>query len=245
MKKQWIAQVKKLLTTIIKKIRKWWLKITKILGQQWISIIVQIGVVVCLLITIIITCKNVIQQGEFNRNSLRPWIYAKMDTLSPMFIDHDGFMRFKLNLINIGSTPACSIRHYTVLNFDSSFPEYAIKEEIAKRKSPRCCFIFPDQEIRVISSQMTASRDSFDIKLISPAIVETVFVKSETLQTQQEIWDALIENDFHVHSYLEYLDANDNIYALRTTFFMKCESPDDSLIEIEVYSTYNSEKLID
>lgn len=84
---------------------------------------------------------NIRQQGEFNQNTLRPWVYSFIK--DEIEIKND-YIKISYRIGNTGRTPAYKTQTYTILNLNEQFPENEFK--IAKPDSG-ISFIFPNNEM--------------------------------------------------------------------------------------------------
>lgn len=97
-------------------------------SQRWVmstSAIIQILIFVTIAVTCILAYKNLKkqqesmkQQGEFNKNSLRPWLYAKPTNSMTM---GNGFIQLFINLRNVGHSPAMNYLSFLTVTQDAKF----------------------------------------------------------------------------------------------------------------------------
>jgi hypothetical protein len=198
------------------------------------SNLIQLLIFGGILVTCIMTGIMIRKQSIYNENIMRPWIYCKIDTIrgiQPIEISKSGDIRFNHFLVNIGSTPACNLRAYSVLDPNPEFPVANFKQQITESTNPRRIFLFPGQKELFISSILICHADTY--------ISDSIEIRSK---------DAIIELfkkfNMHAHIYLEYYDSSNNKYALRSTFYAKFLEESDGSISIQFFTTYNSDELI-
>lgn len=103
---------------------------------------IQIGVLIVIFITAVLMLWNIIQQGKFNRNSLRPWVYTFIkDEIERI---KGGYININYRVGNTGRTPVYKAKTYTILNLNKDFPE---KEFKTVKPDSGIGFIFPNIEI--------------------------------------------------------------------------------------------------
>lgn len=208
----------------------------RVLKKQAItpSDVIQILICICILATCIFTGINIKQQDEFQRNTLRPWVYCKIDTVrgaQPIEISENGDIRFNHFFMNIGTTPAYNLRSYSVLDPSPEFPVDYFKQQINESTNPRRIFLFPSQKELFISPILICHADTY--------ISDTIEIRSKDV-----IIELFKRFNMHAHIYLEYYDSSKNKYALRSTFYAKFLEEPDGSISIQFFTTYNSDKLI-
>jgi len=162
--------------------------------------ITQIVIGIALVTTVIITGVSICQQGEFNRNSLRPWIGVELD---PNIQIEDGVFVFSYDTKCTGRTVAYRIKNYGSVSYSDVFPEDGFKK--IKKKKGSVSFLVPNQTMRVEDKEVY-------IKMaVTPDIIDTIPVLRKRIIK-------LIENqEFFLHIYIEYEDFNANRYGLRYT----------------------------
>lgn len=98
------------------------------------SNLIQICVVVGIFVTCILMCQQIRKQGEFNRNSLRPWVSSEPSSIVEVA---DGYIRVSYSLKNDGKTPAYKVFSYSTLTQEKPFPVDRFKQKIKKAKESK------------------------------------------------------------------------------------------------------------
>jgi hypothetical protein len=214
-----------------------WLFIKKWKERTWIAIgvIVQIFVAFLILSTVINTNKNIREQGQFYRNSLRPWIHTDFDTTeNPIVIDDSGVVRCNYEVKNTGTTPACYVKTYALMGIDTSV-YFPVEDFIAKIKAdidPKSIFVFPGEQIKARSNMAQMTKAEY---MFTPP-----FVKLETIRTKQEVLDIIDSLGMLIYIYQIYSDFAKNSYALRSTFYVRYdEIIEDSMYNLVFFKIYN------
>lgn len=164
-----------------------------------LSDLIQIGVLIALCITIYITNKNIKQQGEFNRNTFRPWLYVEPHKAIEIT---DCRVIFWYDLKCEGESPSYNIVRYETITFDPVFPVRVFKE--LKRNS-----------IDEISK----------IGLIAPGTIQQIndhcIVDFEQQIFHNILMQSILNRNLFIHIYVEYSDFKNNFYGLKCTIMPK------------------------
>lgn len=186
----------------------------KISGWKKTGVIVQIVIMVALVISVIYTGISVNNQTEFNRNSLRPWVFPiPQDTITIS----DGAIKFSYNLKCIGRTPACSVLTYSWLLSDSTFPVNRIRNEKEEQLTPPS-FLVSDYSLRI------ESYTTFDWEDLKTGEIYK--------QPRAKLTSDINKELFYLYFYIEYNDFNHKQYYFRITFLLK---PIKYLQELSAY----------
>lgn len=165
---------------------------------KW-NTIAQFIIAVLILVTVYVAYRNILQQGEFNRNSLRPWVYVK-ELRQPQAKQTNAdtvCVMFDYSLKNVGKTPALNVRAFSIFSiYGKKFPEDILKKKIVESKM--LGIIFPDQLLFPTSN--------------------TIFRKPITMDT---ILKKITDDSAYVHIYVEYSNNSGELMACRYRFFVK------------------------
>lgn len=176
----------------------------KIMKQgNYIQMGVMIAITISAIIGFIINYNSISKQGEFNKNSLRPWVYDKPDA----------YLQLKGNYIYCyyttkctGNTPAYSVNSYGMLDDKKFYSENEIREAIKKLDT-----------LTTPSDIIHQNEDMYG-------------TDSQTMNISISLRDTLIylvrENKIFRHSYIEYSDISNNKYALQRTWQFRCKDYD-------------------
>lgn len=96
-----------------------------------------------LLLTLFFTAISVRNQLDFNKKSLRPWIFPKLT--EEVFIDKEKIINI-VSASNIGNTPALNTYLYGFLSQDEEFPKDKIKKMITSFEFIPIAIIFPKEQ---------------------------------------------------------------------------------------------------
>ncbi len=159
------------------------------------SDIIQILIFCGILITCILTGLNIRQQGEFNKNTLRPWVYDELKS----FIKLKGeYIHCEYVTRCIGNTPAYNVNGYGMID-DRRF--------------------YSEDEILYAIQRWDVSDKTPDIMHPNETLYGT---DSNTMIIEGSIKDTLINliknNQLYRHSYIEYGDISHNKYGLQRTW---------------------------
>lgn len=163
-----------------------------------------------------LTCLSVEQQLEFNRNMLRPWVY--IDPTKEMRINGTIFS-LTYSTINIGYSPAFDIHCLAAISNSDKYPEDNFREKYIE-KVP--FFLFPSQ-------RSTESSIEFDMKTFS-----------KILSSKDAIAKYLKKNNLYLHTYLEYIDTDNNKYFLRSSWAFRLSKTTDKDIFPEFRFIFHS-----
>jgi len=187
------SEILKVLIHIMKKIGKFLNSIIK--GKKLTpSDIIQICVLIILALAICKTSENIRQQGEFNRNVFRPWVYIEPRQRIEV---QDNRVIFWYDLRCDGESPAYRIARYDTATFDSTFPAGVFKERNNSKKIGL---------IRAGTMQQIDDHCIIDLKqqISSNMLLQNIRNRS-----------------FFIHIYVEYLDFKNNLYGLKCTIMPK------------------------
>jgi len=179
---------------ILEKISEFFTKIIKC-QKLTPSDLIQIGVLIALGITIYITNKNIEQQGEFSRNTFRPWLYVEPQKAIEIT---DCRVIFWYDLKCEGESPSYNIVRYEAITFDSVFPVRIFKE--LKRNS-----IDELEKIGLIAPGATERLD------------DNCIIDFEDRIPKDSLIREINRSKLFVHIYLEYSDFKNNQYCFRYT----------------------------
>jgi hypothetical protein len=104
---------------------------------------IQGSISLFILITLIFTTISVWNQLDFNKKSLRPWIFPKLN--EEVFIDQEKIVN-TISCSNLGETPALNIYLYGFLSQSKEFPKDTIKKRISSFEFIPKAIIFPKEQ---------------------------------------------------------------------------------------------------
>jgi hypothetical protein len=168
--------------------------------EEWtLSNLIQLGVFVGILVTCIFTYCNIRQQGEFNRNAFRPWIYVEPRKNIEVM---DGRIIFWYNLKCDGESPGYNVVRYEAITFDSIFPIKKFKE--LKRDRTKKL-----EKIGLIAPRTTKYLDDHRI------------IDFGDRTSKDSLIQKIVGRSLFAHIYVEYSDFKNNLYCFSCTYLPK------------------------
>jgi hypothetical protein len=200
-----------------------------------------------LIISVYLTNISINEQKNYNINALRPWLQVMIDstTHNPLYYDKNGFLRIEYTLTNKGQTPALNVKSYLCPDFTSIYPESVLLSQINSDTNSKKVSIFQGCSDNMISSQMRLmGAYGFEAKTKTGEI-ESLMIGEAEIKTIKDLFDGIDKSNtkLHVHIYTEYTDVNKNIYANRSSFFLRPNKA-DSIYGLEVFLVECSQEKI-
>lgn len=187
------SKVLKILMHIIKRIKEFFNPIIK-WKRLTPSDVIQIGVLIVLVLAICKTSENIRQQGEFNRNVFRPWVYIEPRQHIEV---QDNRIIFWYDLRCDGESPAYRIIRHNTATFNSIFP----METFEKRDTVKKIGLIRPGTVQEIDDHCIIN---FEQQIASGMLIQNIINKS-----------------LFIHIYVEYLDFKNNPYGLKCTIIPK------------------------
>lgn len=131
-------------------------------GVAWANFAVQLLIGIVLFATVLVVCENVAQVGEFNRNSLRPWV--SIGAINTINIIEDTLIEWHISVKCYGRSPALNLKISSKLNLNENNPyRYGIKDQPDDVKT----FLFPGDVVftgnkRLLSDLKIESIEAID-----------------------------------------------------------------------------------
>ncbi len=209
--------------------------------------IIQILIFSALIITAYFTYNSINEQKNYNKNALRPWLQVMIDstTSNPLYYDKNGFLRINYTMTNKGQTPAFNVKSYLCPDFSSIYPESAMLEQINGDTNSKKISIFQGCSYNMLSSQLGLMGEVAYEAILKNGKSETLWVKIPDIRNISNLFDILDKSDnkLHVHVYTEYFDVNNNLYANRSSFYLR-QDKTDSIYGLEVFLVACSQEKI-
>ncbi|MGB3479949.1 MAG: hypothetical protein WBB67_12425 [bacterium] len=165
--------------------------------KTWFRSIVQIGIGLCLLTTLIFTCVSIKNQSEYNQRLLQPWLLpapiGKVEILGDSII-------YGVVFKNKGQSPAFNGNAGMKLNFYDKFPCF-ISDSTAPHFS-----LFPDDEKVIEKQQRLTYKDTKGSPIELPA---------------DSIMKLIEKSKAFLHVYLYYEDYKRREHNFLFTFSLK------------------------
>ncbi len=114
-------------------------------GVAWANFAVQLFVGIVLFATVLVVCENVVQQGKFNRNSLRPWLSISQKVSC---IITDSIMDLEHIITCSGGSPAHNIRSLRGLSNNIEI-ELDLLKKTTELMAEKYSFMVPGQQYEV------------------------------------------------------------------------------------------------
>jgi hypothetical protein len=146
-----------------------------------IQLIIAIGI----LITAVLTWRNINRQGEFNKNLLRPWLSINPATLTTIWTDDTLFLGSKFSCF--GSSPAHNLRTATVVLNNKDIPIEQVQKDF---RATRYVMIVPGSELPM----------------------ESIFPYRPFALTASQFIQRLSEQSLFLLLYYEFTDFDNNPY---------------------------------
>lgn len=146
---------------------------------------IQLLIAVGILFTAVLTWRNINQQGEFNKNLLRPWLSINPTTLTTTWTDDTLFL--ESNLSCFGASPAHNLRTATVVLNNKDIPIEQVQKDF---KATRYVMIVPGSELPM----------------------ESIFPYQPFASTASQFIQRLSEQSLFLLLYYEFTDFDDNAY---------------------------------
>jgi len=169
---------------------------------------IQTAILITLAVTCILNFWNISQQKTYigkqddhYKNILRPWVYPK---ISDVIEIEDGYYKMNMTFTNTGKTPAYRVYEKAIISDDSEFPEDSFPYGFGP-----CMTLFPNQ--------------------INSTTLIKYLANNKSIKNQ-ETRKLVMASTIFLHIYCEYEDFNENIYALRISFFIANKKPFESNI---------------
>ena len=175
----------------------------KIMKKSSISDYIQIAITILIAGTLILTLINVVNQNNFNKNTLRPWILPEM---SGQLIIGKTNVEKTIFLSNPGYSPAIDVYMYSLLNNSKEFPIDTIKYKIRGFEKFKKAIIFPNQKKR---------------KYTMPTRFTIQDNNLPENNSMNQIRDFLLKDEVYLHLYVIYMSPDKQKYYLKETFRMK------------------------
>jgi hypothetical protein len=161
------------------------------IANVFMQAIIGGGIIAAFVLTLI----NIKQQGEFNRNLLRPFVSYEIEN---RLVVIDDYILTNYLIENSGRTPAYNVKTYSIFSLNKDFPLNEIKEIVSNDTTLYGVTITKGQNISKEIKSLVYGYDGEQIKhkkIIKKLKFERVFY----------------------HNYIRYEDNSENEYYLRST----------------------------
>jgi hypothetical protein len=160
---------------------------------------IQIIIAFFILLSVCKTGENIKQQGEFNRDILRPFLYSVPKIKLSKSLDS---LYVFCQLENCGETAALKVLHWWELTEDTdAFPVDSLRErigrELKKDPIPAFSYVLPGKSLTTLEKPFA-------------------LVKVKLNDTQKQVIEE--EHKYFLHCYMEYCDFNNNAFYTRFTY---------------------------
>lgn len=164
---------------------------------------IQVGIVILIALTLIVTTISVIDQVNYNKTILRPWVVPELS--GKVVITKDKVYNYVF-MSNIGETPAINLYTYGTVNNSKDFPVDTIKKKMQGFEFFKKAVLFPNQK---------------QIKADLPTDYNLQNINRDEEHSLDVVRDLILNKDIYFHMYLIYESEDGGKYYLKESFKLK------------------------